>query len=93
MMSEQSNTYIKKMQHFWTVSNKVKERGWLNIGYNTQEVCEIQVGFEGVYCVFSGLHDTQHLQEFTINVARCFTLLVSSKIGEWQKWRVLQRYT
>jgi hypothetical protein len=66
MISKQPNTYIKKTQHFWTVSNKVKERGWLNIGYNTQEVWEIQVGFEGVYCVFSGLHDKPHWQEFPI---------------------------
>jgi hypothetical protein len=35
----------RNTQHFWTVSNKVKDRGWLNIGYNTQEVWEIQAGF------------------------------------------------
>jgi hypothetical protein len=35
MISKQPNTYIEKTQHFWTVSNKVKDRGWLNIGYNT----------------------------------------------------------
>jgi hypothetical protein len=54
------------MQHFQTASNKVKDRGWLNIGYNTQEVWEIQAGFEGVYCVFSGLRDKPHWQEFPV---------------------------
>jgi hypothetical protein len=48
------------------MSNKVKERGWLNIGYNTQEVWEIQASFEGVYCVFSGLHYKPHWQEFPV---------------------------
>jgi hypothetical protein len=38
MIRKQLNTYIEKMQHFQTSSNKVKDRGWLNIGYNTQEV-------------------------------------------------------
>jgi hypothetical protein len=33
MISKLLNTYIKKMQHFWTVS--IKDRGQLNIGYNT----------------------------------------------------------
>ena len=67
MISKQPNTYIKKMQHFWTASNKVKDRGQLNAGYNTQEVWEIQAGFEGVYCVFSGLRDKPHWQEFPVN--------------------------
>jgi hypothetical protein len=30
--SKHLKTYIKKMQHFWTVSNEVKERGQHNIG-------------------------------------------------------------
>jgi hypothetical protein len=66
MISKQPNTYIEKMQHFWTASNKVKERGWFNIGYNTQEVWEIQVGFKGVYCVFSGLRHKSHWQELSV---------------------------
>jgi hypothetical protein len=52
MISNQLNTYIEKMQHFQTVSNKVKDRGQLYSGYNTQEVWEIQADFEGVYCLF-----------------------------------------
>jgi hypothetical protein len=63
------------MQHFWTTSNKVKERGWLNIGYNTQEVWEIQVGFKGVYCVFSGLCHKSHWQEFTVKWSKVQHLL------------------
>jgi hypothetical protein len=53
----QPNTYIEKTEHFRTASHLVKQRGWLNKGYNTQEVWEIQPSFAGVYCVFSGLHD------------------------------------
>jgi hypothetical protein len=34
----QPNTYIEKTEHFWTASHLVKERGWLNKGYNMQEV-------------------------------------------------------
>jgi hypothetical protein len=34
----QPNTYIEKTEHFWTSSHFVKERGWLNKGYNMQEV-------------------------------------------------------
>jgi hypothetical protein len=64
MISKQPNTYIEKMQHFQTASSKEKERGQFNIGYNTQEVWEIQVGFKGVYSIFSGLRDKPHWQEF-----------------------------
>jgi hypothetical protein len=67
MISKQPNTYIKKMQHFQTAFNKVKDRGWRNTGYNTKEVWEIQAGFEGVYCAFSGLRDKPHWQEFPVN--------------------------
>jgi hypothetical protein len=74
MISKQLNTYIKKMERFQTASNKVKDRGQLNIGYNTQEVWEIQVGFEGVYFVFSGLRDKPHFQEFPVKWSKCSTL-------------------
>jgi hypothetical protein len=67
MISKQPNTYIEKTQHFWIASNKVKDRGQLIAGYNTQEVWEIQAGFEGVYCVFSGVCDKPHWQEFPVN--------------------------
>jgi hypothetical protein len=53
----QPNTYIEKPEHFRTALHLVKQRGWLNKGYNTQEVWEIQPSFAGVYCVFSGLRD------------------------------------
>jgi hypothetical protein len=68
--SKQLKRYIKKMQHFWTVSSKVKDRGQLNIGYNAQEVWEIQAAFLGLYCVFSGLHDNLHFQEFPVKVSK-----------------------
>jgi hypothetical protein len=45
----------------------VKERGWLNKGYNAQEVWEIQPSFAGVYCVVSGLCDKPHWQDFPSN--------------------------
>jgi hypothetical protein len=41
--------------------------GQLNKGYNTQEVWEIQPSFAGVYCVFSGLRDKPHWQDFPSN--------------------------
>jgi hypothetical protein len=63
----QPNTYIEKTEHFWTASNLVKQRGRLNKGYNTQEVWEIQPSFAGVYCVFSGLCDKPHWQDFLSN--------------------------
>jgi hypothetical protein len=56
----QPNTYIEKNEHFWTALHLVKERGWLNKGYNTQQVREIQPSFAGVYCVVSGLPDKLH---------------------------------
>jgi hypothetical protein len=48
-------------------SHLVKQRGQLNKGYNTQEVWEIQPSFAGVYCVFSGLCDKPHWQDFPSN--------------------------
>jgi hypothetical protein len=45
----------------------VKQRRWLNKGYNTQEVWEIQPSFAGIYCVFSGLCDKPHWQDFPSN--------------------------
>jgi hypothetical protein len=63
----QPNTYIEKTEHFWTSSHLVKERGWLNKGYNMQEVWEIHPSFAGVYCVVSGLHDKPHWQDFPSN--------------------------
>jgi hypothetical protein len=63
----QPNTYIEKTEHFWTASHLVKQRGQLNKGYNTQEVWEIQPSFAGVYCVFSGLCDKPHWQDFPSN--------------------------
>jgi hypothetical protein len=60
----QPNTYIEKTEHFWTASHLVKQRGQLNKGYNTQEVWEIQPSFAGIYCVFSGLRDKPHWQDF-----------------------------
>jgi hypothetical protein len=63
----QPNTYIEKTEHFWTALHLVKQRGWLNKGYNTQEVWEIQPSFSGVYCVFSGLRDKPHWQDFPSN--------------------------
>jgi hypothetical protein len=80
MISKQLNTYMKKMQHFQTASNKVKDRGWLNIGYDTQEVWEIQAGFKGVYCVFSGLHDKPHWQEFPVKWCK-----VQHLVKNWTK--------
>jgi hypothetical protein len=47
----------------------VKQKGWLNKGYNTQEVWEIQPSFAGVYCVFSGLCDKPHWQDFPSNLS------------------------
>jgi hypothetical protein len=63
----QPNTYIEKTEHFWTSSHLVKERGWLNKGYNMQEVWEIHPSFAGVYCVISGLRDKPHWQDFPSN--------------------------
>jgi hypothetical protein len=63
----QPNTYIEKTEHFRTASHLVKQRGQLNKGYNTQEVWEIQPSFAGVYCVFSGLRDKPHWQDFPSN--------------------------
>jgi hypothetical protein len=63
----QTNTYIEKTEHFWTASHLVKERGWLNKGYNTQEVWEIQPSFAGVYCVVSGLCNKPHWQGIPSN--------------------------
>jgi hypothetical protein len=63
----QPNTYIEKTEHFRTASHLVKQRGPLNKGYNTQEVWEIQPSFAGVYCVFSGLCDKPHWQDFPSN--------------------------
>jgi hypothetical protein len=57
----------------------VKERGWLNKGYNTQEVWEIQPSFTGIYCVVSGLCNKLHWQDFPSNqsiikaLAKCKT--------------------
>jgi hypothetical protein len=44
-----------------------KGKGWLNKGYNTQEVWEIQPSFTGIYCVVSGLHNKLHWQDFPSN--------------------------
>jgi hypothetical protein len=63
----QPNTYIEKTEHFRTALHLVKQRGWLNKGYNTQEVWEIQPSFAGIYCVFSGLCDKPHWQDFASN--------------------------
>jgi hypothetical protein len=63
----QPNTYIEKTEHFWTASHLVKQRGQLNKGYNTQEVWEIQPSFAGIYCVFSGLRNKPHWQDFPSN--------------------------
>jgi hypothetical protein len=63
----QPNTYIEKTGHFWTALHLVKERGWLNKGYNTQEVWEIQLSFASVYCVVSALRDKPHWQHFPSN--------------------------
>jgi hypothetical protein len=63
----QPNTYIEKTEHFRTALHLVKQRGQLNKGYNTQEVWEIQPSFAGVYCVFSGLRDKPHWQDFPSN--------------------------
>jgi hypothetical protein len=63
----QPNTYIEKTEHFQTALHLVKQRGQLNKGYNTQEVWEIQPSFVGVYCVFSGLCDKPHWQDFPSN--------------------------
>ncbi len=63
----QPNTYIEKTEHFWTSLHLVKERGWLNKGYNMQEVWEIQPSFASVYCVISGLCNKQHWQDFPSN--------------------------
>jgi hypothetical protein len=63
----QPNTYIEKTEHFWTESHLVKQRGQLNKGYNVQEVWVIQPSFAGVYCVFSGLCNKPHWQDFTSN--------------------------
>jgi hypothetical protein len=63
----QPNTYIEKTEHFRTASHLVKQRGRLNKGYNTQEVWEIQPSFTGVYCVFSGLRNKPHWQDFPSN--------------------------
>jgi hypothetical protein len=63
----QPNTYIEKTEHFQTASHLVKQRGWLNKGYNTQEVWEIQPSIAGVYCVFSGLCDKPHWLDFPSN--------------------------
>jgi hypothetical protein len=80
MISKQPNTYIEKMQNFWTGSNKVEERRWLNIGYNTQEVLEIQAGFKDMHCVFSGLHDKPNWQEFPVKWSR-----VQHLVKNWTK--------
>jgi hypothetical protein len=75
----QPNTYIEKTEHFQTSSHLVKERGWLNKGYNTQEVWEIQPSFAGIYCVVSGLCNKPHWQDFPSNrsiikaLAKCKT--------------------
>jgi hypothetical protein len=64
---QQAARYIH--QENATLLNSIKQekdRGLLNIGYNTQEVLEIQAGFEGVHCVFSGLWDKPHWQEFPV---------------------------
>ena len=63
----QPNTYIEKTEHFRTALHLVKERGWLNKGYNTQEVWEIQPSFAGIYCVVSGLCNKPHWQDFPSN--------------------------
>jgi hypothetical protein len=63
----QPNTYIEKTEHFWTSSHLVNERGWLNKGYNMQEVWEIQPIFAGIYCVVSGLQNKPHWQDFPSN--------------------------
>jgi hypothetical protein len=63
----QPNTYIEKTEHFRTALHLVKQRGQLNKGYNTQEVWEIQPSFAGFYCVFSGLRDKPHWQDFPSN--------------------------
>jgi hypothetical protein len=63
----QPNTFIENTEHFRTASHLVMQRGWLNKGYNTQEVWEIQPRFAGVYCVFSGLRDKPHWQDFPSN--------------------------
>jgi hypothetical protein len=67
------------MHHFWTASNKVNDKGQLYIGYNTQEVWEIQVDFEGVYCVFSGPRDKPYWQEFPVNWSIVQQLLVKNR--------------
>jgi hypothetical protein len=63
----QQNTYIEKTEHFRTASHLVKQRGQLNKGYNIQEVWEIQPTFAGIFCVFSGLCDKPHWQDFPSN--------------------------
>jgi hypothetical protein len=63
----QPNTYIEKTEHFRTALHLVKQRGQLNKGYNTQEVWEIQPSFASIYCVFSGLHEKPHWQDFPSN--------------------------
>jgi hypothetical protein len=63
----QPNTYIEKTEHFWTALHSLKERGWLNKGYNTQEVWEIQPSFVGIYCVVPGLQNKPHWQDFPSN--------------------------
>jgi hypothetical protein len=65
----QPYTYIEKTEHFRTASHLVKQRGWLIKGYNTQEVWEIQPSFAGVYCVFSGLCNKPHWQDFPSNLS------------------------
>jgi hypothetical protein len=77
----QPNTNIEKTEHFWTALHLVKQRGRLNKGYNTQEVWEIQPSFAGVYCVFSGLRDKPHWQDFPSNW---------SPIKEWVKCKTKQ---
>jgi hypothetical protein len=74
----QPNTYIEKTEHFRTASHLVKQRGWLNKGYNTQEVREIQPSFAGIYCVFSGC-----LQRLCW-IGWC--LLAWSIVASWHVW-------
>ena len=63
MRRKQPNTYIEVTRNCRTAASKVKEKGPLSRGYRTQAVWEIQGGFEGVYCVHSGLRDKPHWQK------------------------------
>jgi hypothetical protein len=77
----QPNTYIEKTEHFRTALHLVKESRWLNKGYNTQEVWEIQPSFAGIYCVVSGLCNKPHWQDFPSNQS-VIKELVKSKTNQ-----------